>query len=214
MKMARRKTVVGAWLAAISLVGFVPRSLAQQPAAQPSPQAEQQEQQSQQAGAANQFELMRSLNLTADQRAQIAQIRQETEEQARQINQRLRRSRRALDEAIYANADESVVEARTRDVADAEAARVKMRADAEMKLRRVLTPEQMATFREMRRQALLRQRQQNATDAGESRPAGGRVPARDAGQQPPAQRNPNAARQPLTPRQQRQIMRGRRPPRP
>ncbi|MFN2597086.1 MAG: Spy/CpxP family protein refolding chaperone, partial [Pyrinomonadaceae bacterium] len=176
------------------------------------PQTEQQEPQPPQAGAANQFELMRSLNLTPEQRAQIARIRQETEEQARQINQRLRRARRALDEAIYANADESVVGARTRDVADAEAARVKMRADAELKLRRVLTPEQMATFREMRRQALLRQRQLNGSDAGEPRGAGRQTPR----QQPtPAQRKADdALRPPLTPRQQRQITRGRRPPRP
>ena len=212
--MARWKIIIGVGLAGVSLAASSARAQAQQPSAQPSPQAESQQegQQSQQAGA-NQFELMRSLNLTPAQREQIGQIRQETEAQARQINQRLRRARRALEEALYSNADESVVEARTRDVQEAEAARVKMRADAELKLRRVLTPEQMATFREMRRQALLKQRRQNAPDAGEPRDAGQQPPR---AQQKPAQRGANAdARPPLTPRQQRQIMRGRRlPPRP
>jgi Spy/CpxP family protein refolding chaperone len=179
----------------------------------PAPQTEQQQQPSQ--TNADQLELIRSLNLTDEQRAQIAQIRRETEEQARLVNQRVRRARRALDEAIYTqNADESLIQTRTREVADAEAARVKMRSDAELKIRRVLTPEQLGTFRELRRQAQLRQRQQrqqNALDAGVPR-AGAQTPPRS---QQPAQRNGNAATtRPLTPRQQRQIERGRRlPPR-
>lgn len=199
--------MVGVALALLSLVAQGARAQSPSPTATPAPQAEQ-EQQQPQAGA-DQLELIRSLNLSDEQRAQIAQIRRETEEQARLVNQRLRRARRALEEALYAqNADESVIQARTRDVADAEAARVKMRSDAELKLRRVLTPEQLGTFRELRRQAQIRQRQQrqqNALDAGSQPPRT---------QQTPAQRNGNpATARPLTPRQQRQIERGRRLPR-
>jgi Spy/CpxP family protein refolding chaperone len=212
MKMARKKKFIGVALAMLSLIAQASSAYAQSPAASPSPQTEQQ--QPSQTNA-DQLELIRSLNLTDEQRAQIAQIRRETEEQARLVNQRVRRARRALDEAIYTqNADESLIQARTREVADAEAARVKMRSDAELKIRRVLTPEQLGTFRELRRQAQLRQRQQrqqNALDAGVPR-AGAQPPPRS---QQPAQRNGNAtATRPLTPRQQRQIERGRRlPPR-
>jgi Spy/CpxP family protein refolding chaperone len=217
MKMARRKKIIGVALALLSLGAQAARTRAQSasPAATPAPQTEQQQQQPSQTNA-DQLELIRSLNLTDEQRVQIAQIRRETEEQARQVNQRLRRARRALEEALYTqNADESLIQARTREVADAEAARVKMRSDAELKIRRVLTPEQLGTFRELRRQAQLRQRQQrqqNALDAGEPR-TGAQPPPRS--QQTPVQRNGNAAAtRPLTPRQQRQIERGRRlPPR-
>jgi Spy/CpxP family protein refolding chaperone len=149
-----------------------------------------------------QLELIRALNLTTEQRAQIAQIRQETEEQARQINVRVRRARRALEQAIYADhADESVVQQRSKEVAEAEAARVQMRADAELKVRRVLTPEQFATFRELRRQAQVTQRrQQNDPDATVTQ-----RPAARQNQRNPARAGGNAATVPsLIPRRQRQ----------
>ncbi|MDT7540955.1 MAG: periplasmic protein CpxP/Spy [Acidobacteriota bacterium] len=149
-----------------------------------------------------QLELIRALNLTPEQRAQIAQIRQETEEQSRQINVRVRRARRALEQAIYADhADESVVQQRSKDVADAEAARVQMRADAELKVRRVLTPEQFATFRELRRQAQVTQRrQQNNPDATVAQRPAARQQSRNA-----ARAGVNASTVPsLIPRRQRQ----------
>ncbi|MFL6228620.1 MAG: Spy/CpxP family protein refolding chaperone [Pyrinomonadaceae bacterium] len=151
----------------------------------------------------DQSELMRSLNLTPEQRARVAEIRRETEQQSQQITQQLRRSRRALERAIYAeNADEAIIQQRAKEVADAEAARVKMRADAELKVRRVLTPEQFATFRELRRQTQLRQQSQNAS-GGIAPPAGRRQGLRNLATPPPT----------LTPRQQRRLEeRNRRPP--
>jgi Spy/CpxP family protein refolding chaperone len=171
------------------------------PQQSPAPSTVSPQEQTQQPSQ-GQLELIRALNLTSEQRAQIAQIRQETEEQARQINVRVRRARRALEQAIYADhADEPVVQQRSKEVAEAEAARVQMRADAELKVRRVLTPEQFATFRELRRQAQVTQRrQQNDPDATVTQ-----RPAARQNQRNPARAGGNAAAVPsLIPRRQRQ----------
>ena len=107
--------------------------------------------------------LMERLNLSPDQRAQIRTIRMMTNTQGLQIAERLRTARRALDEAIYLeNADESVVEARVRDVAAAQAASVRLRALTEIEIRRLLTPEQLNTLREIRREAAARQQERRS----------------------------------------------------
>ncbi|MCA1643477.1 MAG: Spy/CpxP family protein refolding chaperone [Acidobacteria bacterium] len=152
--MVRIKKISVAFVALLALA-VAPRTAAQG-GAPPAPaldRASQEQQQQTQAGA-DQLELMRALNLTPEQRALIAKIRRETEEQTRLDNVRVRRARRALEEAIYAEtADESLIETRSREVAEAEAARARTRAGAELKVRRVLKPEQLGTFRELRRQA-------------------------------------------------------------
>lgn len=202
--MKTRHTKLLALVVPLALA-FALRASAQSVAGTPQPPAPSTispQEQTQQQPSQGQLELIRALNLTTEQRAQIAQIRQETEEQARQINVRVRRARRALEQAIYADhADESVVQQRSKEVAEAEAARVQMRADAELKVRRVLTPEQFATFRELRRQAQVTQRrQQNDPDAPITR-----RPAMRRNQNNPARAGGNAATIPsLIPRRQRQ----------
>jgi Spy/CpxP family protein refolding chaperone len=165
--------------------------------------------QEQQPSNADQLGLIRALNLSPEQRAQIAVIRRETEEQSRQITVRVRRARRALEQAIYAeHADEAFIQQRTAEVADAEAARVRMRAEAELKVRRVLTPEQFATFRELRRQAQSVRRRQNALGAGVAPRTGARQGLRN-----PARNNGAQADVPsLFPRQPRQPRSNRRQP--
>jgi Spy/CpxP family protein refolding chaperone len=104
--------------------------------------------------------LFGQLNLSPDQVAQMRAIQSEQVPQARALNQRLNQARRALDEAIYSDTvDEALVEQRARDVAEAQAALVRLRAQTELRVRRVLTPEQLQQFRYIRQQALLRQRQ-------------------------------------------------------
>jgi Spy/CpxP family protein refolding chaperone len=103
--------------------------------------------------------LLRVLNLTPEQRAQIRAIRRDTEIQVRSLGMRLRQARRALDEAIYAdNPDERVIEERVREVGAAQAAVLRMRAFTELKIRRVLSPEQLQAFRRL--QSRPRRRQQ------------------------------------------------------
>jgi Spy/CpxP family protein refolding chaperone len=210
--MVRSNKIFGVSLVLLALVA-APRAAAQANAqSAPTPDRAAQEQQQQSQAGADQLELMRALNLSPEQRARIAEIRRETEEQTRLNNVRVRRARRALEEAIYAeHADETVIETRSREVAEAVAARVRTRADAELKVRRVLKPEQLETFRELRRQAMLNQRRQRRNALGVGPRPGARRLMRDR-QQQPAQGvgNSNADAQTLTPRQRRRIERNRR----
>lgn len=104
-------------------------------------------------------ELLQALNLTPEQKDQIKLIRQQTIAEGRSVILRLRRARRALDAAIYsAEADEALIEARARDLAEAQTAQVRLRALTELKIRRVLTPEQLQTFLQLRQRARAQQR--------------------------------------------------------
>lgn len=167
--------------------------------------------------------LIRALGLTPQQRAEIARIRRETQGQNRAIGQRIRRSRRALEEAVYSPAvDERAVDELAREVAAGESERVRLRAQTELRIRRLLTPEQLDLFRELRRRAAQRGRQ-NLRPGGAVRDgvgAGGRAPGRrpppppeQQGQTLPAPRpGESGAAQKLTPRERRRAARQRRPP--
>lgn len=111
--------------------------------------------------------LLTSLNLTPEQLSQMRIIRQETERVGRPLTQRVRQARRALDQAIYSdNADESLIELRARELAQAQAEATRLRALTELRVRRVLTPEQLGKLREMRRQAQIEQRQNRREGLG------------------------------------------------
>lgn len=104
--------------------------------------------------AANGAGLLRVLNLTPEQRAQVSAIRRETEPQARLLGARLREARRALDEAIYAaNPGEEVIEERVRGLGAAQTAVVRLRSLTELRIRRVLSPGQLDAFRRLQRRA-------------------------------------------------------------
>jgi Spy/CpxP family protein refolding chaperone len=114
--------------------------------------------------------LLARLNLTPEQFAQLREIRRQSDADARALGRRLRLARRALDEAIYADAlDETVVEGRAREVAGAQAALVRLRAQTEMRVRRVLTPEQLQTFRQLRQRARRRLRDTGDAPAAPTR---------------------------------------------
>ncbi len=94
------------------------------------------------------------LNLSPEQRAQIVSIRRQSEDESRALTQRLRQARNALDTSIYADSvDDQVVEGLAREVAAIQAEMVKLRVVTELKLRRVLTLEQLAVMRDLRRQS-------------------------------------------------------------
>ena len=139
-----------------------------------------------------------ALGLTPDQIARIQAIRQQNRADRQSARQRLNQAQRALDEAIYSDdANEDVIEQRAREVAEAQAADVRLRAMTELSIRRVLTPQQLDIFRTIRRQrtreAQLKRRLENANpqrplrnrrlengldsptlrDRSEGRPAGG-----------------------------------------
>ena len=122
---------------------------------QDEPEARQQAAPQRPARAAN---LMQRLNLTREQRQRLREIRRQSEPEMRELTRRLRLARRALDEAIYAdNADEALVEQRSRELAVLQNLLAHHRAVTELKVRRVLSAEQLRLFRDLRRQALQRQ---------------------------------------------------------
>lgn len=97
---------------------------------------------------------IRELNLSPEQRERIRAIREQLQGERAAINQRLRETNQALEEALDAdNPHESVVEQRLRDVAAAQAAAMRMRVLSEVRIRRVLTPEQLITLRTLRQNA-------------------------------------------------------------
>jgi Spy/CpxP family protein refolding chaperone len=107
-----------------------------------------------------------ALGLTPDQVARIRAIRQQNRLEWQTARQRLNQAQRALDEAIYSDdASDALVEQRTREVAEAQAAEVRLRARTELGIRRVLTPQQLGTFRMIRqeriREAQLKRRMEN-----------------------------------------------------
>src|SRR5690349_11886551 len=132
LEVSKMRTLIDS-LRVAALCGFTfafiilcaPRSLAQN--APPQPPA-QEETPAADAAAA----LLSQLNLSAEQVTQMRQIREQSVPQAQTLTRRLNQARRALDEAIYADAlDESLVEQLAREVAEAQAAIIRNRAQTE-----------------------------------------------------------------------------------
>ena len=119
----------------------------------PQPQEEGQTQRRPRGGGAG-AGLLRRLNLTPEQVGRIREIRRQSEPEGRALLRRINQARRALNEAIYsAQADDALVGERARELAEAQAAATRMRAQVELSIRRVLTEEQLGRLREMRQQA-------------------------------------------------------------
>jgi Spy/CpxP family protein refolding chaperone len=99
-------------------------------------------------------DMIEQLQLTPDQRLKIRAIREETKNERAMINQRLREANFALEQALDAeNSDEALIEQRLRDATAAQAASMRMRILTEVKIRRVLTQEQLSTLKTLRLQA-------------------------------------------------------------
>jgi Spy/CpxP family protein refolding chaperone len=108
-----------------------------------------------------------ALGLTPEQIDRIRAIRQQNRVEWQAAKQRVHQAQRALDQAIYSDdVSEAVIEQRSREVAEAQAAEVRMRAMTELGIRRVLTPQQLNTFRTIRqqriREAQMKRRMENA----------------------------------------------------
>lgn len=102
------------------------------------------------------------LHLMPEQRQKIRAIRESQREERAMINRRLREANIALEQALDAdNPDDALIEQRVRDAAAAQAASMRMRILTEVRIRRVLTQEQLATLRQLRLQAREITREQN-----------------------------------------------------
>ena len=93
------------------------------------------------------------LRLTPDQRQAIRRIVAENRDERQAANQRVREANIALDQALDTDPpDENLVEQRINDLAAAQAAQLRLRIHTEIRIRRLLRPEQIATLRRLRLQ--------------------------------------------------------------
>lgn len=124
---------------------------------------------------ANQIPDLGPLNLTPDQIQRIRTIYAELRDQRQAANQRLRQAQRALGEAIESpTPNEALIDQRSHEVADAQAATIRLRSLTEARVLQVLTPEQRIRLREMRQrnQALRRDGNQRPPRSGVRRQDG------------------------------------------
>ncbi|HEV7473889.1 MAG TPA: periplasmic heavy metal sensor [Pyrinomonadaceae bacterium] len=141
--MKHRVLTLLALLAFLSTIPATNGHTVQQPSATPEPQ---------QGGPG--ADPILQLNLTPEQREQIRSIRQANKEERATINQRLREANQAMEEALDSDKpDESAIEQRLRDLGAAQAAAMRMRILTEVRIRRVLTVEQLGILRTLRLQA-------------------------------------------------------------
>lgn len=144
--------------------------------------ADLQEPRTQEPGMAGPFQdPIRQLNLTPDQAREIRTIRESLREERAGAARRVRETRRALDEALEADApDENVIEDLLRQAAEAQAAEIRLRVLTEVRVRKILSAKQRATLRTMRRQALRFRRQQMMRDGSLQRREGFNNPLRES----------------------------------
>ncbi len=96
--------------------------------------------------------VLMKLGLSREQVQQIRRLNQERKPLMDEAQQRLREANIALDMAIYSDdASDTDVAARLKDVQLAQADVAKLRFSNEYAVRKILTPEQLVRFRELRR---------------------------------------------------------------
>ena len=93
------------------------------------------------------------LRLTPEQRQRIRLIFEQSKDERQITNRRVREANIALDQALDATpADQSLIEQRVSDLAAAQATQLRMIIQMELRIRRELDPEQLATLRRLRLQ--------------------------------------------------------------
>lgn len=95
--------------------------------------------------------LLRELDLTEEQIREIQTINQANLQDLRAAQAKAGEARRNLDQAIYAeNADEATIKQRLKEFQDAQSEIYRIRTLTEFSIRKILTPEQLVRFRELR----------------------------------------------------------------
>lgn len=99
--------------------------------------------------------ILRMLNLSREQQQRIREIRQRYGAQLLELRQGVEDRRDALREAIYGEMlDPHRVEQALRDFLERQAMLIRLEAQLELEFRQVLTPEQLAKFREIQSEEL------------------------------------------------------------
>jgi Spy/CpxP family protein refolding chaperone len=109
------------------------------------------------------MDILQQLGLTPEQVQRIRRSNIERRPMMMAAQAKVRETNAALDEALYAdNVDEQLVKDRLRESQLAQAEVIKIRFMNELAIRRILTPEQLVRFRELRQRfAQTRENMQN-----------------------------------------------------
>jgi Spy/CpxP family protein refolding chaperone len=196
MKTKRSKRNLSLLALVLGLAAALP-TFAQEPGAN-STQAQRPPESQQPAANRDPLE---DLQLTGEQRAAIRAIRIANRDEQMAVNQRLRQAQMALEDALDADyPNEALVEQRAKEVGEAQVAAIRMRAVREVRIRRVLTPDQQAKLREIRfkvREAeAIKQRQQRIQNQiNQRRPRNGPTQGNGIAPDPSLRRN-NLPRRP------------------
>ncbi len=110
--------------------------------------------------------LLRELGLSREQMQQIRQINAGRRPQMMAAQQRQREATRNLDQAIYADSlNETQIAARLKELQTAQTEIAGLRSLNELEVRKILTPQQLTKFREVReRFAEMRENRSNRRD--------------------------------------------------
>jgi Spy/CpxP family protein refolding chaperone len=153
----------------LATVGVQVRAQAPTPQNPAEPVQSQVQAQPNQAGQLPDFA---ELNLSPDQIQKIRAINAELKDQRQAAGTKLRQAQRALAEAVESpTANESLIEQRSHELADAQATTIRLRSLTEARILQVMTPEQRIRLREMRQrnQALRREANQRQLPGNGSR---------------------------------------------
>jgi Spy/CpxP family protein refolding chaperone len=113
-------------------------------------------------------QILRELGLSREQMQQIRRIHEDRREQMQAAQRRLHDANRSLDQAIYADTvNEEEIQTRLKDVQAAQSEVIKIRNTTELAVRKVLTAEQLARFRELRDEFIKRMKEQRMNDDNE-----------------------------------------------
>lgn len=113
--------------------------------------------------------LLTELDLSQEQIRQIRRINADKKPLLREAQQKVREANRNLDQAIYADeSNETEIQARLKAVQLAQAEVIKIRSSTEFAVRRVLNPNQLVKFREIRQ--MFTERMESVPNARNNRP--------------------------------------------
>ncbi|QYO65583.1 Spy/CpxP family protein refolding chaperone [Leptolyngbya sp. 7M] len=123
------------------------------------------------------FNFLRELGLSAEQIREIRLLNAGIRERREAAQERLRNAIRSLDQAIYADeVDDILIETRMVEMQTAQAEIARINFENELAVRKILTPEQLTKFRELRRRAnqmrdeIIRRRQDGPPNRSMRRP--------------------------------------------
>jgi periplasmic protein CpxP/Spy len=131
--------------------------------------------------------VLAELGLSREQMQQIGRMNQERRPAIRDARQRMGDAARDLDIAIYSDAvNDADVKARLKEFQAAEAELSRLRFESELAVRKILTPEQLIKFRDLRRQ-FAEERRKGAANRRMQRREGGPPPQDAPHHRPPNQ---------------------------